>query len=563
MKKQVEKNPMVTFEVWTAVQEQELDWEKFVPATESVGESNEIVINEDYDRMDAMYQAMYEDGPFIVIHPDIEVAEAECQALLSMLEEELFFYYQNKKSSDKGFSMEVALDAGFCKEAIEYFELLERGEEEMARKRLRKGVARVQEESQMNQNQEEIKEEISMVNETKVIYNYKGIEVGMLVQSPIGEVIIDSFEEVNGNVVAYVFTMDGAPHEVSADDLVFIGGSDESAESAKAEEDAAQEVIKKLAEDHEIRKFLDKEASKLVGNKLPKQNKEEEVEMRKGVIAGKENKQNKTINKEEYKMKQVQGRVSKGVVKETSAPTRKLGGRVNAGATTPASIGTPTRRIAANAGGLVSGGAYTPAQMPWYLNAGLYPSIKDLKHILMTGQYAPLGITGIAHADANLVFKNPNHGQLLVVQVQFGNGVKLNFQVAESHRPGAELESRNIIWNSQFKRREYVFSTPNTYRVGVECSCGAVTYVEFPNESAVCHKCGKEHAIQMASPTANLKAVNWRNQVVPGYGIQIHQDVFAIAMAYAQYVLGYSMYGVITEQDELEIAQAAQGMIEG
>lgn len=222
------------------------------------------------------------------------------------------------------------------------------------------------------------------------------------------------------------------------------------------------------------------------------------------------------------------------------------------------------------------------ASMPWYLNAANYPALNDMASVLVTRKHEELGITGINLLNPKSELAYENHNILAIVEVVFGKGINLRFRVEQnqwkSEKSVADLRSSNVVWeekwNAESFRKEltpaYAFARKNNVDLQVEC-CG-VKHDAAIGDVVKCEKCGAEHNVNMTASytvkkqngqleerASKVNYFGWTKTTLGNFNIDVDKNVVAIAMAFAQFALGFEMYGLLTVEEEDMVLDALEG----
>lgn len=222
------------------------------------------------------------------------------------------------------------------------------------------------------------------------------------------------------------------------------------------------------------------------------------------------------------------------------------------------------------------------AAMPWYLNAANYPALNDMASVLVTRKHEDLGITGINLLNPKNELAYENHNIEAIVEVVFGKGINLRFRVErnqwKSEKSVADLRSSNVVWeekwNAESFRKEltpsYAFARKNNVDLQVEC-CG-VKHDAAIGDVVTCEKCGAEHKVNMTASytvkkqngqleerASKVNYFGWTKTTLGNFNIDVDKNVVAIAMAFAQFALGFEMYGLLTVEEEDMVLDALEG----
>ena len=206
-------------------------------------------------------------------------------------------------------------------------------------------------------------------------------------------------------------------------------------------------------------------------------------------------------------------------------------------------------------------------KMPWYLNAANYPALNDIVEVLVNRKHTDLGITAINLLNPKTELAYANDNIKAIVEVVFGKGLNLRFRIEENVYEGsADLRSSNVAWeekwNAESFRKEltpvYAFARKNTVDITVEC-CG-VKYPTTAGSEVECKKCGAKHTVNAEAAVSHevngeeaaskFNMYGWTKQTLGNFNIDVDKNVIAVAMAFAQFALGYEMHGLLTVEQE-------------
>jgi hypothetical protein len=205
---------------------------------------------------------------------------------------------------------------------------------------------------------------------------------------------------------------------------------------------------------------------------------------------------------------------------------------------------------------------------PWYLNAGLHPEVEMLEELIAMRKVEAFGIKDIRPVNPDTVLKYDNHGVLAIVEVttegKKGDNV-WSIRIQKETREGktADLNSSNIGWETvdgelrpvyqYYKKNEenmVSFSTKNGRKVAelkgmvADEEEGVVYYSKVDKEGTV-------HGFKFDAAKEEITALTDKQYAIPNYvpvvKKEVNKEVLVLAIAFAQYALGYNMHGVVAE----------------
>lgn len=210
----------------------------------------------------------------------------------------------------------------------------------------------------------------------------------------------------------------------------------------------------------------------------------------------------------------------------------------------------------------LTGGGFVKFEGPWYLNTSLYPALSGLERMIQNYQNdlmidEDLGIQDLAIVETEDVFKYKDREDIeFIIQVK-SNGIILDFPIKESvsEFSKSDLSCSSIGWVSKKGgglRPVYGQWVPNKLEVKWTCSCSRDVVRENHTGNLYCPNCKTRHADAMAAVVPVSDAVNLVDKevtykFVTNGNMWVNPQILAVVLAFAQYEMGYSMYGVVAE----------------